>query len=57
VSSAVDVGAGCGVLSYMMLRHGGPGFKVTAVDLNPAAVTTVNRNSELLGFDDDGFGS
>eukprot|EP00041_Stephanoeca_diplocostata_P031468 m.980326 g.980326 ORF g.980326 m.980326 type:complete len:649 (+) comp23964_c4_seq1:115-2061(+) len=50
VRTAVDVGTGCGVLSLLMLKHGAE--RVTAVDINPAAIATVADTATRLGLDD-----
>lgn len=48
--TAMDVGAGCGVLSFMLLEHG---FRhVTATDINPSAVITIRENARHQGVQD-----
>ena len=50
VHRAVEVGVGCGVLSFMMLKHAHGPLHITAADVNPAAVMTVNDNAARLGL-------
>ncbi len=49
VRAAAEVGTGCGVLSFMMLRHAEPTARLLAVDINPAAVLTVAETAKALG--------
>lgn len=50
VQKAVEVGVGCGVLSFMMLKHAQGPLHITAADVNPSAVLTVNDNAARLGL-------
>jgi hypothetical protein len=52
VERAVDVGTGCGVIGMMLLKHGQPDAIVTSVDINPAAVGTVEDTAKSLGLED-----
>ena len=48
--TALDIGAGCGVLSFQLLKHG---FRhVTATDINPSAVITIRENARHQGVQD-----
>lgn len=48
--TALDIGAGCGVLSFMLLERG---FRhVTATDINPSAVVTIRENARHQGVQD-----
>ncbi len=49
-SSAVDVGVGSGVLSYLLLDSGFT--RVFATDINPNAIIGVDQESKRLGWDD-----
>ncbi len=47
---ALDIGAGCGVLSFQLLKHG---FRhIIATDINPNAVITVRENARHQGVQD-----
>ncbi len=46
---ALDMGTGCGVLSFQMIKHGFE--KVQACDVNPNAVLSVQENSVKFGYD------
>lgn len=46
--SAMDIGTGCGVLSFQMINHGIT--EVIASDINPSAVITVQENCERMGI-------
>jgi methylase of polypeptide subunit release factors len=48
IEKVVEVGTGCGVLSFMLLQSAAGPIEVTAVDVNPAAVLTVDTNARRL---------
>ncbi len=49
-SVAIDIGTGCGVLTFQMLKHG---FElVFASDINPNAVISVMENARNIGWSD-----
>jgi methylase of polypeptide subunit release factors len=50
VHKVVEVGTGCGVLSFMLLQAAAGPIEVTAVDVNPAAVMTVTDNAHRLNL-------
>jgi methylase of polypeptide subunit release factors len=47
--SAMDIGAGCGVLSFQMLKHGIK--SVVASDINPNAIISVQKDIERMGLE------
>ena len=46
-ASAYDIGAGCGVLSFQLCKHGFD--QVFASDINPNAVISIQENARYLG--------
>lgn len=50
ISSALDMGTGCGVLSFYMLKHGVK--SVLATDINPNAIHSLNLDQQRLGLHD-----
>ena len=48
-SSAIDLGAGCGVLSFYMLKH--KVKNIIASDINPNALYSISLNLSMLGLD------
>ena len=49
VESAIDVGAGCGILSFQMLNHGVN--EVTAIDINPNAILSIREDMNRMDLD------
>ena len=49
-SSALDIGTGCGVLSFQLLERGFE--QLIATDINPNAVISVRDDAEKLGLSD-----
>lgn len=47
--SAIDIGTGSGILSYILAKKGLE--SIISTDINPKAILTVKKNSELLGYD------
>jgi methylase of polypeptide subunit release factors len=45
-SSATDIGTGCGILSFLMAKHGIE--KIHATDINPNAVYSTRKEIERL---------
>ena len=46
---AIDIGAGSGILSYLLATKGFK--KVISTDINPKAIETIAYNKKKLGFD------
>ncbi len=49
-NTAIDIGTGCGVLSFQLLNRGVE--KVYATDINPNAVISASEDTERLGLED-----
>ena len=49
IDLAIDIGAGCGILSFQMLNHGVK--KVIASDINPNAVLSIQKDMERMSVD------
>ncbi len=49
-SGALDIGTGCGVLTFMMLKHGMA--KVHATDINPHAIWSTSQDLRRQGVQD-----
>lgn len=49
IELAIDVGAGCGILSFQMLNHGVK--KVIASDINPNALLSIREDMDRLEMD------
>ena len=48
-SHALDIGTGCGVLAFQLLKHGFE--QVLATDINPGAIITVRENAKHQGVE------
>ncbi len=46
---AIDIGSGCGVLAFLLLENSFE--RVTATDINPNAIVSIQKSSKEFGYD------